>query len=710
MNCNPGFTGSPAAYCGVDGQWQFSGSCVGIDCGPVNHPANADLVDCSTVYGGKCILNCPSGSSGNVGAICLPTGRWDYTGTCNPVTCPPIAHPDLNAQPLEPCLPSPGSVCGLSCVAPTRGNPSASCLHSGQWVYSGSCFNIDCGIPAHPSGKDKVTVIDPCQTSFMETCRLSCAPGYSGSPTASCQDSGSWVYSGDCQTMDCGPPMHPSGPLRVDVVDCSTFYGDSCVMSCKAGFLGMPAAVCSPAGIWSYSGACTEFAGDSLVIACGLPAHPAGAVPASDDACNLFYGHVCRMSCPAGQSGTPAAVCTASGTWQYTGSCSPLSSASSSVSCSSAPVPPPHALDTSHCAGFPSCAFDCEPGFAPTGTLTCVDPARDLWSSRVLCKPMVSCGAPLHPSLNVKYDPGCSTKPSLPCNLVCKSGFVGDPVAVCTSAGNWEYAGQCTRLPGAVNTPPADTQPALPVSLVGGDASDSIPSVIIEGMAAVPGTVFWASARPPTLHLTMSHRMRPSSAASSPRTIVLVGPLDFTEASAGQSSFHDADAQVATYECAHRSSSGANVTDLFYGTQGSLSLALDHVTSPGVWGLCLADPSSIDSQGDLLHAFRVVPSIGSCYHLLIWPSPMAPSDNVSPSIHPVGQRCAAYVSAQRSAEPTPPETGVSLSCVAEDSDSAQLISIRFSGSGPNAGDGFDAAKVPALSPLLCCISCILDCY
>ena len=462
--CQTGYTGAPTAVCSSDGSWTYEGACERIRCSPP-FMEHVDFSDCEFGYGAACHPVCVSGYTGNPAAVCTATGRWDYLGSCQPDV---PTYENAVAFPVPAfgtarsvILADPQAFAGLAVRVKTAGVPLESLglgletpdgtqvdLLRGLEGCCGSelditfddassavlqphhCLNADQGLHVRPDRNATLGRVRSPQPAgywiltatsshpfhgLLQLWSLAimpelCAQGFTmeagaavgdgevtgagaGTPVGSCEscallclsDAACRSYGcshsalrcslhlgpdrpaglgGDhvlCARRDCGPPAPPDYMIPHN---CSHRYGGACGMTCRPPYVGAPAAVCTSDGTWHYAGTCVP-------ISCGAPRMDY----VDFGGCGHRYGGLCRPACQTGYTGAPTAVCGSDGSWTYEGACE-------RIRCS-----PPFMehVDFS----------DCEFGY----------------------------GAACHP--------------------VCVSGYTGNPAAVCTATGRWDYLGSC---------------------------------------------------------------------------------------------------------------------------------------------------------------------------------------------------------------------------------------------------------------------------
>ena len=119
---------------------------------------------------------------------------------------------------------------------------------------SAHCVSSDCGTPR----KSTWAFSAACSTTFGGSCPAGCATGYSGSPSVTCQASGSWSYGGSCDPgvscmrvttshttprAICRPgmstlPIPSFSPAQMSVVQ-TCQYGGTAEVGVRAGRVGV---------------------------------------------------------------------------------------------------------------------------------------------------------------------------------------------------------------------------------------------------------------------------------------------------------------------------------------------------------------------------------------------------------------------------------------------------------------------------------------
>lgn len=298
---------------------------------PTGYAASGPSCGPDAATGATCPVSCDS-AAGFVGtatnAVCLASDQWTAPTGCTLASCPTPAPPTGYAVSCPSRI--FGATCSIACNAAAGyvGAPSSplSTCELGGWSVPFSsltgCQLASCGAFQAPAGY----AASCSSTSFGGTCTLSCdaAQGYEGAPvhtSSVCQLNEQWSIAGaalsGCALHDCGAPVAPAGTT---VACAGTTWGSTCSLACDAaaGFLGTVSPASTACTLAGWSPAAGSATGCALAD-CG-PLTFANA-DASDCTAHSRHGEGCAVACNAGFSGTPSAVCSASGAWVLGGSC-----------------------------------------------------------------------------------------------------------------------------------------------------------------------------------------------------------------------------------------------------------------------------------------------------------------------------------------------------------------------------------------------------
>eukprot|EP00047_Mylnosiga_fluctuans_P023624 m.142571 g.142571 ORF g.142571 m.142571 type:complete len:899 (+) comp9650_c1_seq5:761-3457(+) len=274
--CKPGFSGAIVAVAGG-----YSGACSAVPC-PASSAGDGVAAGCTC-------------NSGYTGAIFASTTSPYYTGECSPVPCPA----QTTGSPLN-CTCSAGFV---GTVTPVKGGYLSSCTavpcpansvgtapqcacargYSGTITpatggYTGACTAVSC--PASSSGTSVATGCTCNQGFAGRIIATSTSPFYSGSCTLVACPAGT---VGTAPSCSCAPGY--TGSVTASV---GGYLSTCTVVPCPAGSDGSaPLCACKP----GYSGAVTAIAGGytSTCQAVPCPDNSAGTSAPSGCACNDGY-------------------------------------------------------------------------------------------------------------------------------------------------------------------------------------------------------------------------------------------------------------------------------------------------------------------------------------------------------------------------------------------------------------------------------------
>ena len=362
---------------------------------------------------------------------------------------------------LDPsaCNTNPTS-CTADCITGYRGNMSLDCIGE-EWQYrygykADICMRGSCGPPrvAHATA---VACRD--RWAFGDSCDLTCEPWYQGQPQATCEVTGSgagqaweWVYTGQCIPAHAHPPdVAPAWCAATGTGGC----GGRLVPGC-----GTPCGVCGMSGDWFVMGEEAEY---QWHVACDWALCPElpGVIRMNATACEAVAD--CYQACPPGYARRRTAACTADGAGVFGGDCVRACGEGYAVAAgeegaaSGWPVTTPASCATcaTFCDGDPACvAYTCDlsngTDDAACTLFNSTSPAEaNVTSEAVLCKRQASvpgdahaarCPRPHHPAMTFT---ACDHSVGGSCVASCKPEYTGAAVAVCGSAGRWEYTDDC---------------------------------------------------------------------------------------------------------------------------------------------------------------------------------------------------------------------------------------------------------------------------
>eukprot|EP00940_MAST-03C_sp_MAST-3C-sp2_P000443 g443.t1 len=330
-------------------------SCSANPCDDVSQPSNGNAGDCSSPLssGESCRFDCDGGYSLSGPTTCV-AGTLTDVGTCDPDPCENIAAP------------SHGSLDDGAC--------SDGVLQSG------------------------------------ESCSFACNVGYSLSGVTTC-DAGNLTHVGTCIPDPCPASLWNGLPANGNLGSCTSsqlLSGSSCSFSCDLGYTLSGPTTCI-AGSLVQTGECVP---DPCPINATSDAPDNGNV--GDCPASLSSGSSCSFACRSGFTLGGATSCHAGRL--NAAICLP-------DPCASAIVAPEHGSMGNCPSGenamvsFQSCTFDCDPGWAVSGTTYCYAGSLDL----ARCMPLpCEVNAPLNGNLG-----NCSStiQSGTSCKKTCSNGY-----------------------------------------------------------------------------------------------------------------------------------------------------------------------------------------------------------------------------------------------------------------------------------------------
>ena len=559
FECDTGFQldGPDVITCTDDLVWDPDGSssCVEIMCPEPESPDNGTVIFTSTTFGSKAVFQCDQGfmlnATGPATRTCGTEGTWigGRAVSCVPRPCTVPEIIEHGYIGFEGSL-NTGSSIVYECEEGYQviGTSERFCLPSGEWTDEEPyCQLIHC--PKLADFLENGSVTGANETVYNSVVHFQCSAGYEliGADKVECGSEKTW--SGQfpaCRPVQCAHPgLVANGVFRLEKKTTTDgpseqafHFQDRIVYSCLPGYQitwagGPPEAVrqCLADRTWSHkTPKCSR-------ITCVELTYPANSVPGTK---NRESGTNVTLTCLPGFQvvGNRTTRCQESGKWNATlGKCWP-------VLC---PDPPAVAratllpIKTRLQYQFKDqVTYSCDPGFRLHGDPALECTASGTWntSAGTSCQ-RAQCpdwrNQLVNGNVSVVYqqtpDPDLS-RIAISLNFNCDAGFdlVGNPVAYCTSSGQWSHplptcvAWPCPPVPvpqsGSIrqNVVSEDAIEAIIECLPGYELSDPDSDTLTCGpKGSWRGTVQCrpvACPLPPPEHIPHSVRMLNDSAAN----------------------------------------------------------------------------------------------------------------------------------------------------------------------------------------------------
>ena len=475
LTCLTNYVGSASLNCDSTGTWVVTGGCSAVTCNASAFNAAAHSVTpvgvfapCATSTSGHCTLSCIASHSGAPLLECLTSGAWDVSGTlCTPKVCvspfSPATH-FVQSLSTAPCQRSTDSPCSLTCLVGYVGSPSLSCTNSSIWDVQGTCTAIQCDATMFDNSLHNVNqitspAIDACDRSNSSSCPLICNTGYTGTASLECDQTGSWVVTGSCDSAACTPasfnaPSHfVTAPGSYAL--CDNVLDPTCSLTCLSKYSGSPQLNCTLVGgipVWQVNGvACTPIQCDTTTI----DVTTVNAIqPTATEflSCDQATESTCSLTCATNHTGTATVACIdqlSAPVWNLIGSCSPISCSGSIFDASANSVQ--DLLIKTGCDDSTKtpCALTCLPGYQGSPQLGCKNDGT--WTVLgTSCTAMSCVTLMFDESANnvnaIAIKTQCDTVPKGHCPLTCVTGYEGNPELVCTGSGVWQVDNPCTAV------------------------------------------------------------------------------------------------------------------------------------------------------------------------------------------------------------------------------------------------------------------------
>lgn len=496
-NCQPGFAPPTCieTKCAQD-EHVVSNQCKPCDAGYYNYAGQSaagqntacSLVTCKCTNGkGATGTACPNHDDFK----CVDCdANYALSGDeCQPIKCSATVNyasakvVALTAQELDYCNDATKPDCSLTCVGGHHGSPTLSCTASGAWSIAG-CQEITCSDLAIPHVNDaKPFDHTVCDNANELACSLECRKGTSGSPTMECNASGSWVATGQCLPVLCGPnekvvsnecvPCDPGTeyPLGVgvdasgpDLSLCTPIYcgaqqkvvGNTCV-PCEPGTTNAAGGNASGPNTSCTAITCgvNEYVQNHACVACdkGTWASGGGNAALADTTC-LTNTCTCANGTGASSLDCPkngdewCSDCNKGYTFDGTGTqCEPVTCNPEDIDFDVASLAEMTAAELEGCdqATEGSCTAQCLSGTTGTPSIKCLD--TSYWSIQgcidITC-PSVPSGWWL--GAEDMDLAACDNANEPACAVLCKPGYQGTPEVECTGTGTWQLSGDCVEV------------------------------------------------------------------------------------------------------------------------------------------------------------------------------------------------------------------------------------------------------------------------
>eukprot|EP00435_Cladocopium_sp_Y103_P015994 s2068_g3.t4 len=316
--CTGSFEGDPATFvCGNDGTFTGEIHCQESTCAVETLPDGFET-DCEqTPPGGSCFVRCPEGYQ-PAQAMYICTTNAEFLGvppTCELQLCGLVGLPETAGVDTLACVEGvrSGQSCEVGCSYGFEGDSSTyRCV---QGVFEGSppaCQRKACEAP-----REEVSFSSSCGAELLhgQSCLSSCKPGFMGAATQlQCENGILTGLPPVCIGSLCSLEGIVIG-TGLDTSDClGKRTSESCTLKCQRGYtpVGQPNLTCQSNGRFHSE----EFR--CLPKPCGdLSAVPSFASSAVGNSCSgLAFGQVCAAFCEIGwqiQGNASVIVCDDSG-------------------------------------------------------------------------------------------------------------------------------------------------------------------------------------------------------------------------------------------------------------------------------------------------------------------------------------------------------------------------------------------------------------
>ena len=247
-SCDTGFilTGSVPRKCQTDGIWSGSAAtCEPVNCSALVSPGNGSVTVTALTYTNTAIYSCSMGYVlvGSASTTCMADGNWSASlPSCIIVDCGTLDHPANGSVSITGTTYL--STATYSCLDGFNisGSSERTCLSDGNWNSSvPSCILVYCSSLVDPvSGNVSISGY-----TYMSTAIYTCVVGFylMGSDTRVCMSDGNWNGSVPIcvSSTSVTPTTSTASPITSAVTpsNLSRIYIMACICYTNKTFVGM---------------------------------------------------------------------------------------------------------------------------------------------------------------------------------------------------------------------------------------------------------------------------------------------------------------------------------------------------------------------------------------------------------------------------------------------------------------------------------------
>eukprot|EP00927_Polykrikos_kofoidii_P038678 TRINITY_DN3308_c0_g1_i12.p1 TRINITY_DN3308_c0_g1~~TRINITY_DN3308_c0_g1_i12.p1 ORF type:complete len:1497 (+),score=196.69 TRINITY_DN3308_c0_g1_i12:71-4492(+) len=286
-----------------------------------------------------------------------------------------------------------GDSCEVTCQRGFQANSATSstftCTEAEEFDGSNlHCSPVPCvaGLPAI----DSVNTNDCGETRTGDTCWVTCSAGFSGTPQIwSCQDSGSFLGVAPlCEPLECSEGL-PSG-IGVSHNCTGVHVGETCTSFCRQGFVGMNTTHACHASSTAPELSSAASQTSCTRNACQIPSEIEESLFVDASACvDIKHDSSCVVRCAEGYRGIGESfVCDYPSLHGTLPVCNPIECTMN--------LPYGEGVNASDCVGktsSQSCSLSCTSGYAPSGVeeVKCLNSEPRYSDTNFTCEPK-ACG------------------------------------------------------------------------------------------------------------------------------------------------------------------------------------------------------------------------------------------------------------------------------------------------------------------------------
>lgn len=313
FRCKQGYTmfGKPGVFCTSSGGWSQSDFYCYPNCQMPKVP-HSDVIQFNKrlAYNTTARLQCHNDYTmvGNPTITCMKTGQWSVQFICYPNCQTPVFINAYSVTLADSFTFNTTTTMQCNNGYTMVGNPSVTCLGTGQWSKAEFSCYPDCLMP---NILNAYAITFDGNLAFNTTAFMNCNNGYTlvGNPSITCTATGQWSQ----EEFVCYPNCHIPSINNADIIsfDPSLAYKTVAVLQCHSGFYSTEplTIICKADGQWSTA-ECLRYCPNPVAIS---NAAVVGEAPLYTIGMSVEY--VCDIGYYAAEPAETVIYCLSYGSW-----------------------------------------------------------------------------------------------------------------------------------------------------------------------------------------------------------------------------------------------------------------------------------------------------------------------------------------------------------------------------------------------------------